>query len=82
MSTHYKTTFWDWNVGEAQKSFGGSPNVFLFCINIGVLDVERTSFPSNFLRDIVRRNNSFCNKKLQVYAGESLVECFKCFVVD
>ena len=48
MSTYYKTKFWDRKVGEAKKSFGGSPKVLLFCINIGELDVENTSFPSNF----------------------------------
>ena len=82
MSTHYKTKFWDWNIREAQKSFGASPKVFLFCINIGELDVEGTSFPSNFWDYIVRRTISFCNKELRVYVGESLVGCFKCFAVD
>ena len=69
-------------MGEAQKSFGGNPKVLRFCINIGELDVENGAFPSNFREYIVRRTISFCNKELQVFVGESLVECFKFFAMD
>ena len=64
------------------KVIWGHPKGFAFCINIGELDVERTSFPSNFREYIVRRTISLCNKELQVSAGEIWVECFKCFAMD
>ena len=75
MSTYYKTKIF------LLKGLG-SPKVFLFCINIGEFRCRRDFFPKQFLRDIVRRTTSFCNKELQVSAGESWVECFKCCAMD
>ena len=73
MSTYYKKKFWDRKVGEAQKSFGGSLKVLLFCISIGELDAERDfAFPCKLMRVIVRRTTSFCNKELQFFLLEKV----------
>ena len=48
----------DLNVGESQKAFGGSPKVFLSCINIGELDVGNDFFLDRFVR-VCCKNNYF-----------------------
>ena len=44
MSTHEWTNFGNGNIGEAQESLWGNPQVFPFCISIGELVVERDFF--------------------------------------
>ena len=53
MITHYKTKFWDLNVREAQKSFGGSPKVLFLFVSIGELDVDGEFFPDKFVRSML-----------------------------
>ena len=69
MSTHYKRKFGIETLGK--------PKSFSFLYKYRRVRCRRDFFPMQFLRDIVRRTTSFCNKELQVSAGESLVEFFK-----
>ena len=65
MSTHYEMEFGIETLGK--------PKGFAFCISIGDLDVEEDfSFPCKFLRVIVRRTTSFCNKELQFFLLEKV----------